>query len=381
MAELLFVDDEEVLCDLARNFFTLKGHAISVAGDAVGALKLVRERDFDLAVLDINMPGPMNGVDLLREITSLKKATKVIMVTGYPTLDSATDAVRYGAYDYLLKPFDLNALAAVVDKALQDKKMYDESRRVQAVLEKYQGMLEKTMMEQIHEIRSAHEDARRAHVKTLSMLARAAEYHDDATSLHISRVGEYSALIAGRLGLPVEDQDTLRHAAPMHDVGKVGIPYQILTKPGALSAEEFDLMKEHCVIGYNIFRDEDHPYHQASGLIALTHHERWDGSGYPKSLAGEAIPLYGRIVSVVDVFDALVSQRVYKPRWPVARAVGYISEQRGAHFDPVIAQCFLDSIDEIEEVRLRIDSLEAQQIPSPLMPKLQQYAERYHNLN
>jgi len=277
-----------------------------------------------------------------------------------PSLDTATEALRLGAFDYILKPFDINMLATVVDKALQEKRLKDEKDRIQLTLEKHQGMLEKTLIEQIHEIREANNIAKDAHIKSLQMLARAAEYHDDATSLHISRVGAYSALLTKNMGLSEEEQDVMRHAAPMHDVGKVGIPYQILTKPDKLSAQEFSLIKEHCLIGYDILKDEEHPYHKAAAIIALSHHEKYTGGGYPGNLQGKEIPLYGRIVAVADVFDALISHRVYKSAWPVPKALDYIKNERGRHFDPDVVDCFLGSLEEIEIIRRQIDLDEEQ---------------------
>lgn len=358
MANILFVDDEELLCDLAHKFLTLKEYHVDTALDYQSAMDLLPRCEYDVALIDINMPGEYNGLDLLREIDSEHKEIQVILITGSPTLDSATEAVRFGAFDYLLKPFDMNVLSNVIEKALHEKRLEDENRNLQRTLEKYQGMLEKTLMEQIHEIRYAHETAKMAHVKSLRMLAKAAEYHDDATSLHIQRVGEYSRILAKNLGLSEEEQDILRYAAPMHDVGKVGIPYQVLTKPGKLSETEFALIQEHCIIGHDILKDEEHPYHKAASTIALSHHEKYNGNGYPNRLRGEAIPLYGRIVAVVDVFDALVSKRVYKTAWPIVDAINYIRDESGNHFDPDIAECFLDSFEELEIARQKINQQE-----------------------
>jgi len=360
MANILFVDDETMLCDLSKRFFTMKNHKIDTAENYLEATELLSSNTYDVVLIDINMPGEKNGIDLLKEISLKSKDLKTILITGSPSLDSATDAVRFGAFDYILKPYDINTLISVVDKALQEKRQNDESKKLHNTLEKYQGMLEKTLMEQIHEIRKANDTARVAHLKSLQMLAKAAEYHDDATSMHIERVGEYSYIIAKNLGLSVEDQDLIRYAAPMHDVGKVGIPYQILTKPAKLTSPEFSLIKEHCVIGYNILKDEDHPYHQASGIIALSHHERFDGKGYPYQLLGEQIPLFGRIVAITDVFDALVSVRSYKTAWPVTDAVAHIAGESGKHFDPEITSCFVDSIQEIDDARKEIDKQEAE---------------------
>ena len=358
MAEILFVDDEQLMCEISTQFFRMKNHQVTTASNYMEAIELIKKHSYDVLLVDINMPGHKNGLDLLRDSSEYTKNSKIILITGMPSLDTATEALRLGAFDYILKPFDINILATVVDKALQDKRMMDEKDRIQNTLEKHQGILEKTLIEQIHEIRVANNVAREAHIKSLRMLARAAEYHDDATSLHINRVAEYSALLGRNLGLSEDEQDILRHAAPMHDVGKVGIPYQILTKPEKLTDPEFSLIKEHCLIGYDILKDEEHPYHKAAAIIALSHHERYDGAGYPCNLKGDDIPMYGRIVAVADVFDALISHRVYKSAWPVIEAVDYIKSEKGRHFDPDVVSCFMDSIEDLESVRQKINQEE-----------------------
>lgn len=358
MAKILFVDDEELMCEIATQFFHMKNHQVTTASCYSDARTILENDSFDVLLVDINMPGPKNGLDLLRDAKADMSKSHIILITGMPSLDSATEALRLGAFDYVLKPFDINMLSTVVDKALQEKRLKDEKARIQLTLEKHQGILEKTLIEQIHEIRVANNIAREAHVKSLQMLARAAEYHDDATSRHINRVGAYSALLTKNLGMSSDEQDVMLNAAPMHDVGKVGIPYQILTKPGKLDTQEFALIKEHCVIGYDILKDEDHPYHKAAAVIALSHHERFNGQGYPCSLHGKEIPLYGRIVAVTDVYDALISPRVYKPAWSVEQAVEHIRSESGKHFDPNIVECFLDSLDELDAIRHKIDQEE-----------------------
>jgi len=347
MATILFVDDDDLVCELSVRFFTMKKHNIDVAHNYKEALAILPSRDYDIIMIDINMPGGKNGIDLLKVISEKKQDVKTIIITGYPTLDTATDALRYGAFDYVLKPFDINILSSVVDKALHEKKQTDESQKMSRAFEKYQGILEKTLMEQIHEIREVNTAAREAHVRSLQMLAKAAEYHDDAATLHVEKVGQYSYILAKNLGFEEDELDIILHAAPMHDVGKVGIPYQILIKPGKLTTAEFSLVQEHCVIGYEILKDEDHPYHKASAIIALSHHEKYDGTGYPYQMNGRSIPVLGRIVAIADVYDALMSRRVYKEAWPKDEVVGLLKSEKGKHFDPEMVQCFIDSLDEV----------------------------------
>lgn len=362
MARILFVDDEKQICDLARRFLGIKKHTVDIAHSYSEAVaQLGNQEAYDLLLVDVNLEGEHDGIALVKDLPKSQQHAQVIIITGNPSLETASSAVEYGAFDYLLKPFDVNQLSIVIDKALSQKSASGAERKIQFTLEKYHGMLEKTLIDKIQEAEKAKEQARKAHVKSLRMLAKAAEFHDDATNLHITRVGEFSRIIAKNYGLTEEEQDILFYAAPMHDVGKIGVPYQVLSKPGRLTAVEYELVMEHCRIGYEILKDEEHPYHQAAALIALSHHEKWDGTGYPGRLAGNNIPLYGRIVAVTDVYDALISQRVYKPAWPATDAVEHLHQMSGIHFDPAIVSCFQDSLEEIEIARNRINQKGAQQ--------------------
>ena len=378
MAEILFVDDEDLLRDVARRFFTMEGFAIDTAGHYQQAVDYLDSKEYDIVLLDINMPGKYNGIDLMHEIRRRSRETRIIMITGNPTLATATDAVRYGAYDYLLKPFDLQSIKSVVASALEEKQHADKFRQQHLALEKYQGVLEKTLVEQIHEIRRANDVAEKALITSLHMLAKAAEYHDEATNLHIERVAAFSQILAKNSGLSPEQQHIIFHAAPMHDVGKVGIPYQILIKPASLSEGEFLLIKEHCRIGHDILKGENHPIHQAAAHIALTHHERWDGKGYPQGIGGEDIPLYGRIVGIADVFDALVSERVYKTAWPAVDAMRHIQTQSGAQFDPELVSVFCDSLEELEIARQKILEDEAEKNQHNYVNTLKEKLYRFH---
>ncbi|MDE2594546.1 MAG: HD domain-containing protein, partial [Burkholderiales bacterium] len=189
--------------------------------------------------------------------------------------------------------------------------------------------------------------------ETVLKLARAAEYRDPETGAHLLRMAHYSQLIARELGWSQADQDLILDAAPMHDIGKVGTPDQILLKPGRLDDEEMAIMREHAAIGFEILDGSTSPFLQMAAVIALTHHEKFDGSGYPKRLVGDAIPLVGRIVAVADVFDALTSERPYKKAWEVERAVDFLKENSGSHFDPMCVQVFLDHLDEALAIKAR----------------------------
>jgi len=190
-------------------------------------------------------------------------------------------------------------------------------------------------------------DLKKSHLETIFRLAVAAEYKDQDTAAHIKRISGYSAVLARRLGLDEREVETITYASPMHDVGKIGVPDAILMKPGKLTDEERSIMQRHAAIGAKILENPDCEITKASYEIALSHHEKWDGTGYPRGLAGEEIPLFGRIVGIIDVFDALASERCYKPPYDMTKVIGIIKEERGKHFDPACVDAFFDCLDEI----------------------------------
>lgn len=354
---ILFIDDEPLIRDLVSSYFHRKKDIlIDVASNVAEADKYL-PGDYQVILVDLNLQESLDGLGLIEKICQSNDFTpSVIAVTGVPTFATVRKALKVGAYDYIKKPFELDNLFAVVEKGYNDFLLRADNRKLQNELERYRDALEHTLQDQTKEIRRTHTMATRAHINSLHMLAKAAEYHDDGTGNHIARVGKYSEILAKKLGLDEEAQEVLRNAAPMHDVGKVGIPYQIIVKPGKLTDSEYELIKEHCKIGHDILKEESHLFHQAAAEIALSHHERFDGQGYPNGLVGRSIPLYGRIVAVADVFDALVSSRTYKGVWDIAEAVEYLESQKNKHFDAGIVDAFIASLDEIKRARHSIES-------------------------
>jgi putative two-component system response regulator len=219
-------------------------------------------------------------------------------------------------------------------------------------LERYADDLSNTILE----LKDAHQELQEAYLDTIHRLVLAAEYKDEDTGDHIVRMGRYSALIAEKLGLPAKEVQNIFYAAPMHDIGKIGIPDNILMKPGKLTDEEFGLMKTHSIIGANLLAYSKSKILQVAEQIALSHHEKWNGKGYPQGLAGENIPLVGRIIGLADVFDALTSKRPYKDPFPVEKAIDIIKKERGEHFDPHIVDVFLENIDEILKIKAEVVS-------------------------
>ena len=221
-------------------------------------------------------------------------------------------------------------------------------------LEKYAGDLNKS----VSELKTVHEELKQAYLDTINRLVLAAEYKDEDTGDHIVRMSRYSALIAEKLELPAKDVQNIAYAAPMHDIGKIGTPDSILLKPGKLTNKEFDLMKTHTTIGGQILANSKAEILKVAEQIALSHHEKWNGKGYPQGLSGDDIPLAARIVGLADTFDALTSKRPYKDPYPVEVALEIIKKEQGQHFDPDVVDVFLENIDEILKIKSEVDSAE-----------------------
>jgi putative two-component system response regulator len=296
------------------------------------------DNDPDLVIVDYMMPD-MHGLEFIRRLRqhAERKDTPVLMVTADHERSVRYESLREGANDFLTKPLDKTEFQVRVRNMLQ-------VRRSHLLLADRADTLEREVQKRTAEILARERE-------TLYRLAKAAEFRDPETGGHILRMAHYSALIARRLGQDETYCDMLLEAAPMHDVGKLGTPDHILLKPGRLTPEEFEVMKRHTSIGHEILKGSCSPMLELGASIALAHHEKFDGTGYPNGLGGEDIPLEGRIVAVADVFDALTSARPYKPAWEDECAVAFMREQRGRHFDPHCLDAFLDNRDEVGAIR------------------------------
>jgi putative two-component system response regulator len=286
----------------------------------------------DLILLDLHMPH-MDGLQVLEGLNQIAEASylPILMLTGDTSQEARRDALSRGAKDFVGKPFHPDEVLLRISTLLETRFLYLQ-------IQSQNQMLEAKVRERTRELEAAQ-------IEIIERLARAAEFRDDNTGRHTERVGQMAALIARKIGLPDSQVSLIRRAAPLHDVGKIGIPDSILLKLGSLTPDEFALVKTHTVIGARIMSGSRFPILRLAEEIAFNHHERWDGNGYA-GIAGDAIPLAGRIVAVADVFDALTQQRPYKAAWSVDEATAEIERQRGRQFDPAIADAFLQVIEQ-----------------------------------
>lgn len=325
---ILIVDDTPENITVLFNILT--DYNVKAANNGAKALEIASRFKPDIILLDIMMP-EMDGYGVCMKLKRDHR-TKDIPVIFVTAMDEETDETRgfeLGAVDYITKPVRPPIVLARVKTHLN---LYNQNRALEGLVNERTRELNESRLEIIRR------------------LGLAAEYKDNETGMHVIRMSYYCKVMATAIGMSGEEVDLLLNASPMHDVGKIGIADNILLKPGRLNAEERAIMERHTEIGAKIIGTHDYPLLNMARTVALTHHEKWDGNGYPHSLKGEDIPLVGRIVAVADVFDALISKRPYKEAWPFEKAVALIKEESGRHFDPAVVDIFLDNLDEITEL-------------------------------
>ncbi len=341
---ILVVDDDQTIVSLICRWLKAEGYDCSYALDGNSAINQLKDREFDLIVSDIMLPG-MSGMDLLMMIKKLHPDSAVIMETGIDDKETAIDCLQIGAYGYITKPFKRSDVVITVEGAL-------ERRREEHDRERH----ERELTDKLRLITAELDDKDQTLIlKLLSAL----QARDDETEAHSRRLGMYSATIAKEMGCDSEWINLLRKAAPLHDIGKVGIRDSILLKPGALTPEEFEEMKLHTIIGAKILGDSELPLMKMASEVALGHHERWDGSGYPDGLKHDEIPLSCRIVGVIDVYDALVHDRVYRPAMSETRALDIMAQANQAgQYDPDVFYTFLKLLPELRSIKEDIPDAE-----------------------
>jgi putative two-component system response regulator len=350
MTELLIVDDDEPLCRWAQRVLEGRGYSCDTAGDAVAARERLGVNGHQLVLLDVNMPGE-SGMQLLSHIRSEHPSAAVVMMTGEDSPQLATAAIEQGAYGYMVKPVSAGELSIGVVGALHRRRRELEHQRLLELMQSTAQERGKQLEEALQELQVSETKVWVSQAETIFRLARLVEFRDEETGHHLRRMSSYCQILARRIGLPEERCELLRLASQLHDVGKIAIPDHILGKRGKLTAEEFEVIKGHAEIGFQMLADSASEVVKMGAVIARNHQEWWDGSGYPRGLAGEAIPLEGRIAAVADVFDALTSDRVYRPAFPTGSAVEMMRSERGTHFDPELLDAFLAALPEVEAIR------------------------------
>ncbi len=336
-ATVLVVDDEPRVRDLVKRWLTTEGHTCAQAASAKAAWEYLLAHEVHLVTLDIRMAGG-SGIDLLHQIAKAYPDTSVIMISAVEGAQTAIEALTYGACAYLVKPVERDQLIFHARRALERRQLVVDNRQ-------YMQRLEQRVREQTVAIRLAHEE-------TIYRLLSASMWRDEETGMHLRRTGLLSELLAKAVGWSAAEAEEIRLAAPMHDVGKIGIPDAVLHKPGKLSAEEFEIIKRHTLIGAKMLAGSSVPMLQMAQTIALNHHERWDGEGYPAGLARYAIPESARIVAIVDVYDALTHDRPYRLALPQEEALRIMRPGEGTQFDPLLLAAFFLQLPEIDRVVL-----------------------------
>lgn len=341
-AHILLVDDEPANLKLLQKILQGEGFIhLTAISDPRLVVSTYQQQRVDLILLDLNMPH-LDGFAVMEQLFALNQPllAPIVMLTAQAQHDIMLKALTLGARDFITKPFHRVELLARVRNLL-------EAHLAHRFLEQRKAVLEEMVAERTQELN-------RSHQKIVRLLAKAAEFRDNETGAHVLRMSYTASMLAKRLGWDEKQCELLFYASPMHDVGKIGISDTILLKPGRLTPEERFIMEQHAEIGARILEEHhDNELLQMAYRIALSHHEKWDGTGYPRGLKGEEIPIEGRIAAIADVFDALTSTRPYKRAWPIEDAVNFLKEQSGKHFDPNLVAHFLAILPEVLVIRQR----------------------------
>lgn len=342
---ILVVDDEPQNVMVLDAMLESQGYEVVTAENGAKAIKSATDNPPDLILMDIMMP-VMDGYEAVRILKSneITKLIPIVMVTALTQVEDRVKALEAGADDFMIKPIDKTEVRARVKSLLKVKKYND-------YMVQYNKKLEYEVNKRTQEVRLAFSKLKEASLETIIRLSRAAEYKDDDTGAHVLRMSNYAKSIALRMGYNKEMCERILNAAPMHDVGKIGIPDVILLKPGSLDDEEWKTMRRHTYMGKKILEGSDDPVIQLAEEIAYTHHEKWDGSGYPRQLKGSEIPCISAIVAIADVFDALTTKRPYKEPFSLEKSYRIIREGKGSHFNPDVVDAFFAINDEILAIK------------------------------
>ena len=336
---VLIVDDEQAVREILSEGLESFGYVTDTAPDGAAALAFLSTEPVHVVLSDIDMP-EMSGIELLKAIKAGHPDLDVVMVTGVVDAETAVNAIRDGASDYVTKPFNLDEVCIVVERTLEKRRLILENRAYQAHLEDKVALRTRELVEKNREVARLYDELRNSYEATLQALVTALDFRDNETQGHSLRVVEYAMLVADRLGVTEPERTWIRRGSLLHDVGKIGITDSILRKDGPLDPDEWIEMKRHPEMGYEMLREIR--FLEPALDVVLCHQERWDGSGYPRGLQGENIPLGARIFAVVDTFDAMTSDRPYRAALPIETAREEISRFAGRQFDPRVAEAFLE---------------------------------------
>ncbi len=345
---VLFVEDDDALRESTANLFSTFFATVVTAVNGKEGLEKFKQRDWDIVISDLNMP-VMNGLEMVREIKRKNPEQVVLITSAHDEAPYLLDLIDMGIDNFIVKPLDIEKLLQVVEKTIHFLELVEIERN-------YKKSLEEQVLLRTQDLNLALEALGRNRRELVEKLCTAAEYKDNDTGKHIRRIGLYAQKLGGKMGLKQEFCDLLLFAAPLHDIGKIGITDAILHKPSRHTPEEWEVMASHAQKGANILRGSGDPAIQMAEKIARSHHEKWDGQGYPEGIGGKAIPLEARVTQICDIYDALLMKRPYKKALPHQEVVRIIREGDGrtepGHFDPQVWECFLDCAEELHQIYL-----------------------------
>lgn len=340
---ILVVDDERAIRETVADYLEDTGCRPDMASNGAEALDKITSGNYDAVIMDLNMPG-MSGFDVLDKVVLRFPEMPIIVFSGVGVLDMAVEAIRKGAWDFISKPItSFSILSLTLNRALERARLLRENRL-------YKEHLEEEVRKKTEQVLEMSRSLITTQKEIILRLGDVVETRSHETAYHVHRVSEYAYQLCMLYGIGEQEAGEIKIASAMHDVGKIGTPDGILNKPGKLTDEEFEIIKQHTVIGYSIFSISELPVLKLAAEIALNHHEQWCGGGYPNSLAGEKIPFAARITALVDVFDAITHSRVYKAAWDIGDACKFITEKNGVMFDPELTELFLKNFDLFRDI-------------------------------